>query len=87
VAYEPSKFIKRQIHLQVTKARHRNAADTLDEDYRRVGPHTIVQIDVARRGGWASPKTLKTKQWSRLSFKTDKFRTQPQVYLENRMQK
>jgi len=43
VAFKPSKFIKRQIHLQVTKARHRNAADTLDEDYRRVGPHTIVQ--------------------------------------------
>ena len=87
MAFEPSKFIKRQIHLQVTKARHRNAVDTLDEDYRRVGPHSIVQRRCSSWRVGPRPKRNIENSRSRLSFKTDKFRTQPRVYLEIRMQK
>ena len=44
MAFEPSKFIKRQVHLQLMKVRNRNAADTLDQNaetiQKREGPHT-----------------------------------------------
>ena len=64
MAFEPSKFIKRQVHLQLMKVRNRNAADTLDQNAETIQKVPTRQSagDVARWiGGLAQKdKTLKT---------------------------
>ena len=63
MAFEPSKFIKRQVHLQLMKVRNRNAADTLDQNaetiQKREGPHTTESPETLHVGWVASLKRTK----------------------------
>ena len=80
MAFEPSKFTKRQVHLQLTKVRNRNAAYTLDQNtdlQTKRSPHDSAETLLVDVVGVALPKTVYSCQ---LSSKTDNLNTTSGVH-------